>query len=237
MLSAPAVAGEDAVELSWVAATGPKRYELLAWTSVDALEQQNRDPVYITTLAPPQDGSQQEIVMPASVTVSEDDPWFGPFYALNDPDRLSPLTLSTNTVLPPQSGRREGLCSLPHYIDSSFAAGYQTVAREGFYVRRCPGFEHLTSISLTVTTYPDNRAYTVHHIRVYSDGDPAPTTSAPRATTAATPTAITLSAPQLTAIAGDDSVELSWDSVTGALRYELWSGPAPAAGSKSAAKI
>ena len=53
---------------------------------------------------------------------------------------------------------------------------------------------------------------------MYSDGDPAPTTSAPRAT----PSAITLSAPQLTAIAGDDSVELSWDSVTGALRYELW---------------
>ena len=226
MLSAPAVAGEDAVELSWVAATGPKRYELLAWTSVDALEQQDVDPVYITTLAPPQDGSQQEIVMPASVTVSEDDPWFGPFYALNDPDRSVSVDLIHEYGIATAIRPREGLCSLPHYIDSSFAAGYQTVAREGFYVRRCPGFEHLTSISLTVTTYPDNRAYTVHHIRVYSDGDPAPTTSAPRATTAATPTAtpsaITLSAPQLTAIAGDDSVELSWDSVTGALRYELW---------------
>ena len=88
-LSAPAraVAGEDPVKSSREAVTGAQRSKLLASTSADVQQRQDVDPVYITTLEPPADGSQQAIVMPRSVTVSEDDPWFGPFYTLNDPDR------------------------------------------------------------------------------------------------------------------------------------------------------
>ena len=82
-----AVAGEDPVELSRDAVTGAQRSKLSASSGVDAQQQQDLDPVYITTLRPPADGGQQAIVMPRSVTVSEDDPWFGPFYTLNDPDR------------------------------------------------------------------------------------------------------------------------------------------------------
>ena len=37
-----------------------------------------------------------------------------------------------------------------------------------------------------------------------------------------TSTASTLSTPSLTAVAGEGAVELSWDSVSGAARYELW---------------
>ena len=69
-LSAPALtagAGEDSVELSRDAVTGVVRYDLLAWTSVDAQQQQDVDPVYITTLGPPADGGQQAIVMPRSL--------------------------------------------------------------------------------------------------------------------------------------------------------------------------
>ena len=46
-LSAPALtagAGEDSVELSRDAVTGVVRYDLLAWTSVDAQQQQDRRP-------------------------------------------------------------------------------------------------------------------------------------------------------------------------------------------------
>ena len=184
-LSAPALtagAGEDSVELSRDAVTGVVRYDLLAWTSVDAQQQQDVDPVYITTLGPPEDGFQQQIVMPRSVTVSEDDPWFGPFYTLNDPDRSVSIDVLRRhgfiAAIKAFKDSDSDLCSLPSYRDSSLAIGYQTAAREGFYVRRCPGFEHLTSLNLTVTTYPDAEVYTTHHIRIISYRDPTPTTSA-----------------------------------------------------------
>ena len=45
--------------------------------SVDAQQRQDVAPVYITTLGPPSDSGQQAIVIPDSVTVSEEDPWFG----------------------------------------------------------------------------------------------------------------------------------------------------------------
>ena len=168
--------------------TGAVRYELSARTSVDAQQQQDLDPVYITTLGPPADGGQQAIVMPASVTVSDDDPWFGPFYTLNDPDRSVSIDILNDYGFAIAINPSNGLCSLPRYITSSFAIGYQTVATKGFYVRRCPGFEHLTSIRLSGTTYPDNAGYTVHYIRVISDSDPTPTRSAPRATRTRTST-------------------------------------------------
>ena len=187
-LSAPDLTGEDVVELSRDAVTGAVRYELSARTSVDAQQQQDLDPVYITTLGPPADGGQQAIVMPASVTVSDDDPWFGPFYTLNDPDRSVSIDILNDYGFAIAINPSNGLCSLPRYITSSFAIGYQTVATKGFYVRRCPGFEHLTSIRLSVTTYPDNAGYTVHYIRVISDSDPTPTRSAPRATRTRTST-------------------------------------------------
>ena len=187
-LSAPDLTGEDVVELSRDAVTGAVRYELSARTSVDAQQQQDLDPVYITTLGPPADGGQQAIVMPASVTVSDDDPWFGPFYTLNDPDRSVSIDILNDYGFAIAIRPSSGLCSLPRYIDSSFAIGYQTVATKGFYVRRCPGFEHLTSIRLSVTTYPDNAGYTVHYIRVISDSDPTPTRSARTATRTRTST-------------------------------------------------
>ena len=187
-LSAPGLTGEDVVELSRDTVTGAVRYELSARTSVDAQQQQDLDPVYITTLGPPADGGQQAIVMPRSVTVSEDDPWFGPFYTLNDPDRSVSVDILNDYGFAIAIRPSSGLCSLPRYIDSSFAIGYQTVATKGFYVRRCPGFEHLTSIRLSVTTYPDNAGYTVHYIRVISDSDPTPTRSARTATRTRTST-------------------------------------------------
>ena len=187
-LSAAGLTGEDVVELSRDTVTGAVRYELSARTSVDAQQQQDLDPVYITTLGPPADGGQQAIVMPRSVTVSEDDPWFGPFYTLNDPDRSVSVDILNDYGFAIAINPSSGLCSLPHYIGSSFAIGYQTVARKGFYVRRCPGFEHLTSIRLSVTTYPDNAGYTVHYIRVISDSDPTPTRSARTATPTRTST-------------------------------------------------
>ena len=187
-LSAAGLTGEDVVELSRDTVTGAVRYELSARTSVDAQQQQDLDPVYITTLGPPADGGQQAIVMPRSVTVSEDDPWFGPFYTLNDPDRSVSIDILNDYGFAIAIRPSSGLCSLPHYIGSSFAIGYQTVARKGFYVRRCPGFEHLTSIRLSVTTYPDNAGYTVHYIRVISDSDPTPTRSARTATRTRTST-------------------------------------------------
>ena len=187
-LSAPGLTGEDVVELSRDTVTGAVRYELSARTSVDAQQQQDLDPVYITTLRPPADGGQQAIVMPRSVTVSDDDPWFGPFYTLNDPDRSVSIDILNDYGFAIAIRPSSGLCSLPGYISSSFAIGYQIVATKGFYVRRCPGFEHLTSIRLSVTTYPDNAGYTVHYIRVISDSDPTPTRSARTATPTRTST-------------------------------------------------
>ena len=196
-LAAPALAavtGEDPVEFSRDAATGAQRYELLAWTSVDAQQQQDLDPVYITTLRPPADGGQQAIVMPGSVNVSEDDPWFGPFYTLNDPDRSVSIDILNDYGFIAAYAPNSELCNIPNYVSSSLAMGYQTAASNGFYVRRCPGFEHLTSIYLRVTTYPDAEVYTTHHIRVISRSAPTPTTSARTATPTtfaptATPTA------------------------------------------------
>ena len=196
-LAAPALAavtGEDPVEFSQDAATGASRYELLAWTSVDAQQQQDLDPVYITTLRPPADGGQQAIVMPRSVTVSEDDPWFGPFYTLNDPDRSVSIDILNDYGFIAAYAPNNELCNIPNYVSSSLAMGYQTAASNGFYVRRCPGFEHLTSMYLRVTTYPDAEVYTTHHIRVISRSAPTPTTSARTATPTtfaptATPTA------------------------------------------------
>ncbi len=191
-LSAAGLTGEDVVELSRDTVTGAVRYELSARTSVDAQQQQDLDPVYITTLGPPADGGQQAIVMPASVTVSDDDPWFGPFYTLNDPDRSVSIDILRRhgfiAAIKAFKDSDSDLCSLPRYRDSSLAIGYQTAAREGFYVRRCPGFEHLTSLNLTVTTYPDAEVYTTHHIRIISYRDPTPTTSARTATPTQTST-------------------------------------------------
>ena len=191
-LSAAGLTGEDVVELSRDTVTGAVRYELSARTSVDAQQQQDLDPVYITTLGPPADGGQQAIVMPRSVTVSEDDPWFGPFYTLNDPDRSVSVDILRRhgfiAAIKAFKDSDSDLCSLPSYRDSSLAIGYQTAAREGFYVRRCPGFEHLTSLNLTVTTYPDAEVYTTHHIRIISYRDPTPTTSARTATPTQTST-------------------------------------------------
>ena len=194
--SAPAlntVAGEGSVELSRDAVTGAQRSKLLASTSAHAQQQQDVAPVYITTLRPPADGSQQAIVMPSSVTVSEEDPWFGPFYTLNDPDRSVSIDILNQRGFVAFFFPGGDIC-IPGYMDSSFAMGYQTAARNGFYVRRCPGFEHLTSLNLQVTTYPDAAVYTTHHIRVISRSAPTPTTSAPTATPTnpartATPTA------------------------------------------------
>ena len=245
-LAAPALAavtGEDPVEFSRDAATGAQRYELLAWTSADAQQQQDLDPVYITTLRPPADGGQQAVVMPRSVTVSEDDPWFGPFYTLNDPDRSVSIDILNQRGFIAFTHPGNNLC-IPGLMDSSFAIGYQTAAINGFYVRRCPGFEHLTSINLQVTTYPDAAVYTTHNIRVISDSNPTPTTSAPTATPTtsaptatptatleanaaatasptATPSVMTLSKPVLTAEAGEGAVKLIWTTVTGAQRYVL----------------
>ena len=248
-LSAPAraVAGEDPVELSWDAVTGAQRSKLLASTSADAQQRQDVDPVYITTLGPPADGSQQAIVMPRSVTVSEDDPWFGPFYTLNDPDRSVSIDILNQRGFIAFTNPGNNLC-IPGLMDSSFAIGYQTAAINGFYMRRCPGFEHLTSLNLQVTTYPDAEVYTTHRIRVISRSDPTPTTSARTATPTATPTAaftatptatleanaaatatptatplvMTLSVPTLTAVGGESAVQLSWTTVSDAVRYELW---------------
>ena len=243
-LAAPglaAVTGEDPVKSSREAVTGAQRYELLAWTSVDAQQRQDVDPVYITTLGPPADGSQQAIVMPRSVTVSEDDPWFGPFYTLNDPDRSVSIDILNQRGFIAFTHPGNNLC-IPGLMDSSFAIGYQTAAINGFYMRRCPGFEHLTSLNLQVTTYPDAEVYTTHRIRVISRSDPTPTTSARTATPTATPTAaftatptatldanaaatatptatplvMTLSVPTLTAVGGESAVQLSWTTVSGA---------------------
>ena len=184
-LAAPALAavtGEDPVEFSRDAATGAQRYELLAWTSADAQQQQDLAPVYITTLGPPADGGQQAIVMPSSVTVSEEDPWFGPFYTLNDPDRSVSIDILSNYGFIAAYSPRSEYCTFPDYVSSSLALGYQTAASNGFYVRRCPGFEHLASMYLRVTTYPDAEVYTTHDIRVINASNPTPTTSAPTVT-------------------------------------------------------
>ena len=143
------VAGEGSVELSRDAVTGAQRSKLLASTSVDAQQQQDLDPVYITTLRPPADGGQQAIVMPRSVTVSEDDPWFGPFYTLNDPDRSVSIDILNDYGFIAGYAPNNELCNIPNYVSSSLAMGYQTAASNGFYVRRCPGFEHLTSMYLS----------------------------------------------------------------------------------------
>ena len=244
-LSAPArtVAGEDPVELSRDAVTGAQRSKLSASTSVDAQQQQDLDPVYITTLRPPTDGGQQAIVMPRSVTVSEDDPWFGPFYTLNDPDRSVSIDILNDYGFIAAYYPNNELCNYPNYVSGSLAMGYQSAANNGFYVRRCPEFEHLASMNLRVTTYPDAEVYTTHHIRVISRSDPTPTSSArtatPTATSTVTPTAtleenaaatasptatpsvMTLSKPVLTADAGEGAVKLSWTEITGAQRYVL----------------
>ena len=162
--------------------TGAQRSKLLASTSADAQQQQDLDPVYITTLRPPADGGQQAIVMPRSVTVSEEDPWFGPFYTLNDPDRSVSIDILSNYGFIAAYSPRSEYCTFPDYVSSSLALGYQSAASNGFYVRRCPGFEHLTSLYLRVTTYPDAEVYTTHDIRVINASNPTPTTSAPTVT-------------------------------------------------------
>ena len=245
-LAAPAlaaVAGEDPVELSRDAVTGAQRSKLSASSGVDAQQQQDLDPVYITTLRPPTDGGQQAVVMPRSVNVSEDDPWFGPFYTLNDPDRSVSIDILNDYGFIAAYYPNNELCNIPNYVSSSLAMGYQSAASNGFYVRRCPEFEHLTSIYLRVTTYPDAEVYTTHHIRVISRSDPTPTSSArtatPTTTSTVTPTAtleenaaatasptatpsvMTLSKPVLTAEAGEGAVKLIWTTVTGAQRFVL----------------
>ena len=248
--------GEDSIELSWRAVTGPDHSDLLAWPSVNAQQQQDVDPVYITTLPPPSDGSQQAIVMPSSVTVSESNPWFGPFFTLNDPDRSVSIDIIHRrgfiAVMKDFKDSRHDLCANPSYTESSLAIGYQTAATTGFYVRRCPGYEHSTYIDLTVTTYPDAEIYTTHRIRVINYRTPTPTrpartvtptatptatasatpsttpaatleaTAAATSTPTATPVAVSNSVPSLTAVGGETAVQLSWTSVTGAERYVLW---------------
>ena len=147
-LSAAGLTGEEVVELSRDAVTGAVRYEMSALTSVDAQQEQDVDPVYITTLRPPADGGQQADRDALIGYGIGDDPWFGPFYTLNDPDRSVSIDILRRhgfiaAIRAKESDR--DLCSLG-YRDSSLAIGYQTAAREGFYVRRCPGFEHLTPI-------------------------------------------------------------------------------------------
>ena len=169
-------------------------------TATATVQRQDVDPVYITTVGPPSDGNQQAIVMPSSVTVSDDDPWFGPFYTVNDPDRVVGVDILNEHGYAIATTPSEGLCSLPEYIDSSFAIGYQTLATKGFYVRLCPGFEHLTEINLTVTTYPDSESYTTHRIRIISDSS-ATATNTPTTVPGDTVTSIATVVPADTATA------------------------------------
>ncbi|MCE2501347.1 MAG: fibronectin type III domain-containing protein [Dehalococcoidia bacterium] len=177
--------------------------------SVDA--EQDVDPVYISTLGPPADGSQQAIVMPESVTVSQEDPWFGPFYTLHDPDRSVSIDILNEhgfaVVVHLPSEWSTDPCDIEGWIDSSFAIGYQTAAKYGFHLKRCPEFSHLTAVTLSVTTYPDAEVYTTHRIRLITSSDsttptatPTPTPT-PTATATATPTTTATGTPTPTATA------------------------------------
>ena len=155
-------------------------------------------------------------------------------------DLVSAQQTSTSTLSAPvlTAQAEEGM------IELSWTAVTDAARYELWTWNSADGWQRLDDDSLTGTTYrhADLTLGTTYYywVRAVSDSEEtsewserqsatviAPSSTAmttPTATPTSTPTltASTLSVPVLTAQAGVGGVDLSWEAVTGAVRYELW---------------
>ena len=195
-LAAPvltAQAAEDGVELSWTTVHGATRYELLVWDSVNDWRQIGGDGLTGTTY------THSDLVAGAT--------YFYTIRAANADGETSAWSDQVSTVTATHTPAATVTLTPTHTPAATVTATHTSAA--------------------TVTPTPTHTpAATVTPTRTLTDttGQPSDSSAASAAepTPTPSPTVAVLSAPVLTAQAAEDGVELSWTTVHGATRYELF---------------
>ena len=206
-LTAQAAAG--AVELSWTEVAGAVRYELWSWTSADGWEQIGGDDLTATTHNHPglTVGTTYFYQVRAVNADGENSAW-SPQASATVVDEQSSTSTPTPTLTPtspPQTILTATLTPTPTLTPTSPP---QTILT--------------ATLTPTPTLTPTSPPQTV------LTATPTPTSTStvtPTPTLTLTPQPLSpqpLSPPSLTALKTSGGVELSWDALAGAVRYELW---------------
>ena len=201
-LTAQAAAG--AVELSWTEVAGAVRYELWSWTSADGWEQIGGDDLTATTHNHPglTVGTTYFYQVRAVNADGENSAW-SPQASATVVDEQSSTSTPTPTLTPtspPQTILTATLTPTPTPTPTSPP---QTV--------------------LTATPTPTPTLTPTSPPQTVLTATPTPTsTSTVTPTPTLTLTPQPLSPPSLTALKTSGGVELSWDALAGAVRYQLW---------------
>ena len=201
-LAAPvltAQASEDGVELSWTTVHGATRYELFVWDSVNQWRQIGGDSLTGTTY------TYTDLVAGAT--------YFYTIRAANADGETSAWSDQVSTV------------TATHTPAATVTATHTPAATAT--LTHTPAATATPTRTPTATTTPTHTAAaTVTPTRTLTDttGQPSDSSAASAAepTPTPSPTVAVLSAPVLTAQAAEDGVELSWTTVHGATRYELF---------------
>ena len=230
-LTAQASAG--AVELSWTAAASAARYELLTWwdaeTGWQPLGGDNLTGTSYThtTVIP---GTKYYYSIRTVNAAGQTSDWLKPYPAATVPAAATPGSVPPPTVPPPTAPELtaqavEGAVELSWQAVQD-AARYELLNWWDAEIGWQPlGGDNLTGTSYTHTTViPGTKYYysirTVNAAGQTSDWlKPYPSATVPAAATPGSGTPPT--APELTAQASEGAVELSWQAVQDAARYEL----------------
>ena len=217
-LAAPvltAQAAEDGVELSWTTVHGATRYELLVWDSVNDWRQIGGDSLTGTTYTHTDlvAGTSYFYTIRAANADGEASAWS---------DQVSTATATATPTHTPTA------TATPTYTPAATTIPTHTSA-----ATVTPTPTHTPAATATPTRTPTDTAIPTHTAaatvtptRTLTDttGQPSDSSAASAAepTPTPSPTVAVLSAPVLTAQAAEDGVELSWTTVHGATRYELF---------------
>ena len=226
VLSAPvltAQAAEDGVELSWTTVHGATRYELLVWDSVNDWRQIGGDGLTGTTYThtDPAAGTTYFYTIRAVNADGETSAWsdqVSTVTATATPTH-TPTATATATHTPAATAtatHTPAATATATHTPTATATATHTPAATATPTHTPAATvtpTHTPAATVTPTRTPTATAGQPNDSSAASAVDPTPTPS---------PTVAALSAPVLTAQAAEDGVELSWTTVHGATRYELW---------------
>ena len=221
-LAAPALTAEasaGAVELRWQAAPGATRYELSTWWNAEIGWQPLGGDNLTGTSYTHTDvtaGTTYYYSIRAVNAAGETSPWLRDYPSATVPAAANPLTTPELTA---------------DAVDGAVELSWNAVTGAARYELSTwwasdPGWQPLGGDNLTDTsfTHTDVTAGTTYYYSIRAINTAGETSDWLQKNPSATvPTAATpLTAPELTAKAARDAVELSWNAVTGAARYQLW---------------
>lgn len=218
--SAPALTAQatgNGIELSWSAVTGAVRYELWEWDSVNDWQQIGGDNLTGTsyTRTGGTAGTTYYYAVRAVDAEGEKSGWSQYVRATALQEQQDPQHTATSSATP--SSTTTATPTATHTLEPSSL--------------RQPGDPKHTATPTATPTSTPTATHTTQPPSPRQPEDP-PFTATPTSTSTSTPTATATATstatatppavPLLAAAASQSSVSLSWSSVTGAARYELW---------------